>query len=170
MSKFVHTWAKKITTQSTGRQATFYKIALAIGLAVAVNNTANAALSEKDVQAFEGRMMAAANAKSMTRVSNLIADDALISISRNGRTSTLDKAGYLKLLQSNWSKTQQYNYTISINNVLLSGNQAKADVMTSEVVNENGKTMRLVTSSRATFNDSGNGAVLSRSISQLTIK
>ena len=82
----------------------------------------------------------------------------------------MDKTSYLSLLQNNWSKASQYRYDIAVTNVVMMGNQAKADVVTTEVLTENGVSMRLVTTSRTTFTETANGLVLSRAICQLTIE
>lgn len=138
--------------------------------AVAPTASAQAAVSTVDINQFAASMTNAANSKNIAQVSRLVSDDALISVSRKGKTSTLDKASYVNLLQSNWSKTGQYRYDITVSNVVLMGNQAKADVVTTEILTEKGVTMRLVTTSRTTFTETPNGLVLSRAICQLTIE
>lgn len=140
---------------------------LGLGL---MNNVAFANISEGDVEQFAQQMHQSANSKSIAQVSRLVSDDALISISRRGATSTLDKSSYLNLLQTNWAKATDYHYTIRINNVISTGNQAKADIVTTEVITENGKTLNMTTTSRATFSQTPRGLVLSRAISQLTIQ
>ena len=82
----------------------------------------------------------------------------------------LTKSNYLNLLQNNWSKASQYGYNIQINNIVISGTQAKADAVTTEVIVENEITTRLVTTSRITLTESANALVLSRAISQLVIE
>lgn len=140
---------------------------LGLGL---MNNVAFANISEGDIEQFAQQMHQSANSKSIAQVSRLISDDALISISRRGATSTLDKSSYLNLLQTNWAKATDYHYTIRINNVISTGNQAKADIVTTEVITENGKMLNMTTTSRATFSQTPKGLVLSRAISQLTIQ
>lgn len=127
---------------------------LGLGL---MNNVAFANISEGDVEKFAQQMHQSANSKSIAQVSRLISDDALISISRRGTTSTLDKSSYLNLLQTNWAKATDYHYTIRINNVISTGNQAKADIVTTEVITENGKTLNMTTTSRATFSQTPRG-------------
>jgi hypothetical protein len=135
-----------------------------------VSIKAQAAVTDADLKQFAKSMNSAANSKNIGQVARLISDDALISVSRKGKTSTLDKTSYLSLLQNNWSKASQYRYDIAVTNVVMMGNQAKADVVTTEVLTENGVSMRLVTTSRTTFTETANGLVLSRAICQLTIE
>lgn len=135
-----------------------------------VSTKAQAAVTDADLKQFAKSMNSAANSKNIGQVARLISDDALISVSRKGKTSTLDKTSYLSLLQNNWSKASQYRYDIAVTNVVMMGNQAKADVVTTEVLTENGVSMRLVTTSRTTFTETANGLVLSRAICQLTIE
>lgn len=165
----------------------FSKTAVAVGIGLAallpiaggvmvattlatVSIKAQAAVTDADLKQFAKSMNSAANSKNIGQVARLISDDALISVSRKGKTSTLDKTSYLSLLQNNWSKASQYRYDIAVTNVVMMGNQAKADVVTTEVLTENGVSMRLVTTSRTTFTETANGLVLSRAICQLTIE
>ncbi|ELA08395.1 hypothetical protein MOMA_07536 [Moraxella macacae 0408225] len=160
------------TTKVFTTQAVFTKTmqaALTLSL-VLVSNFAAANISENDIKQFAQKMHQSANSKNIAQVSRLIGDDALISISRRGVTSTLDKSSYLNLLQTNWAKATDYRYTIHINNVISTGDQAKADIVTTEVISENGKTLNMTTTSRATFSQTTKGVVLSRAISQLTIQ
>lgn len=147
---------------------------LLIGLvalgSLAISNLANAEITERDVDNYGTAMMAAANAKSISRVASLVADDALISISRNGKTTTLNKNNYLNLLQNNWSKATKYGYNIQLDNVVMSGKNTKADAITTEVIVENNVTTRLVTTSRITLTERADSVLLSRAISQLIIE
>lgn len=131
---------------------------------------AYADITEATVQQFANQLSQAANQKNVNRIAQLVDDSVLISLSRNGKSTTLNKANYLKLLQTNWSKASNYHYEISINNVVISGNQAKADIQTVETLTENGRPERLVTSSRATFSSPNSDVVLLRAVSQLTIE
>lgn len=132
--------------------------------------TANAQISEADIQQFAQSLSQAANQKNVGKIAQLVDDGVLISLSRNGKTTTLNKDSYLRLLQDNWSRTSNYHYNITITNVIIAGNQAKADVQTVETLTENGKPERLITSSRATFSAPDSGAMLLRAVSQLTIE
>lgn len=148
----------------------FYPPLLVASLVLVSTSPAYADISEADVQNFASQMSAAANAKNAAKVSRLIDDDVLIAVTRKGKSGTLNKQSYLNLLQSNWSKTGAYSYSIRIDNIVISGDQARAQVQTVETLTENGKPTRLVTDSRATFNKGKSGVVLTRSISQLTIE
>lgn len=145
-------------------------LGLVMATSLTVPTLANAEITQRDIDNYGTAMAAAANAKSISRVASLVADDALISVSRKGKTTTLNKSNYLNLLQNNWSKATQYGYDIQLNNVVISGNHAKADAITTEVIVENNVTTRLVTTSRITFAESGNLVLLSRAISQLVIE
>ena len=99
-----------------------------------------------------------------------MADEALISLSRRGKTTSLDKSAYLKLLQDSWSKSTNYSYDISISNIVISGEQAKADVKTVETWVRDGQQRTMSTTSRATLKSDNNNAVLLRAVSQVTIE
>lgn len=148
-------------------RATLSTIALATAL---ISQTAWADITDADLQNFARQMSAAANAKNAAQVSRLIDNDVLIAVTRKGKSGTLNKQSYLNLLQTNWAKTGAYSYSIRIDNVVTSGDQARANVQTVETLTENGKPTKLVTDSRATFNKGAGGVVLTRSISQLTIE
>lgn len=132
--------------------------------------SAQAAINEAAVQNYATQMKQAANSKNVSKVSNLVADEALISLSRRGRTTSLDKAAYLKLLQDSWSKSSNYGYDISISNVVITGEQAKADVKTVETWVKDGQQRTMSTTSRATLKSDNNNAVLLRAVSQVTIE
>lgn len=132
--------------------------------------SAQAAINEAAVQNYATQMKQAANSKNVSKVSNLVADEALISLSRRGRTTSLDKAAYLKLLQDSWSKSSNYSYDTSISNVVITGEQAKADVKTVETWVKDGQQRTMSTTSRATLKSDNNNAVLLRAVSQVTIE
>ena len=132
--------------------------------------TAQAAINEAAVQNYATQMKQAANSKNVSKVSSLVADEALISLSRRGKTTSLDKSAYLKLLQDSWSKSTNYSYDISISNIVISGEQAKADVKTVETWVRDGQQRTMSTTSRATLKSDNNNAVLLRAVSQVTIE
>lgn len=144
---------------------------LSVGaVAVSTMMSAQAApISEAAVQGYANAMKVAANSKNINQVAQLVSDDALISLSRKGKTTSLDKDAYLKLLQGSWSQTQNYRYDISISNIVTTGDQAKADVKTVETWVKDGKNVSFVTSSRVTLVAGTNNAVLLRAVSQVTI-
>ena len=135
-----------------------------------VATPAQAAINEAAVQNYATQMKQAANSKNVSKVSSLVADEALISLSRRGKTTSLDKAAYLKLLQDSWSKSTNYSYDISITNIVISGEQAKADVKTVETWVRDGQQRTMSTTSRATLKSDNNNAVLLRAVSQVTIE
>ncbi len=128
-----------------------------------------APITESAVQGYASAMKAAANSKNINQVARLVSDDALISLSRKGKTTSLDKDAYLKLLQSSWNQTQNYRYEITVNNIVTSGEQAKADVKTVETWVKDGQNVSFVTSSRVTLGSGSNNAILLRAVSQVTI-
>lgn len=143
---------------------------LAAPLALLIAPTAQAAINESSVQSYATAMKQAANSKDIAKVDRLVADDAIISLSRRGKTSNLNKSAYLQLLQDSWSQTSNYRYDISITNVVISGNQAKADVKTVESWVKDGQPTTITTSARATLVDGGNNAMLLRAVAQVTIE
>lgn len=132
--------------------------------------TAQAAtMTEGLVQNYASAMKSAANNKSISQVAALVSDDALISLSRKGKSTSLDKNAYLKLLQNSWNETSNYNYDISVSNIVTTGSQAKANVKTVESWVKDGKNVSYVTTSRVTLTLSTGNAVLLRAVSQITI-
>ena len=136
----------------------------------AVSVSAQAASMTEDlVQNYADAMRSAANSQDINKVSALVSDEALISLSRKGKSTSLDKDGYLKLLQRSWNQTSDYQYNISVDNVVTSGSQAKANVNTVERWVKDGKNVSFVTSSRVTLTLATGNAVLLRAVSQVTI-
>ena len=143
------------------------------GLAAVVSTAAVSAqaadMTEGLVQNYAAAMKSAANNKDINQVAKLVSDDALISMSRKGKSTSLDKNAYLKLLQNSWNQTSNYRYDISIDNIVTTGTQAKANVSTTESWVKDGKTVSFITTSRVTLTVSTGNAVLLRAVSQVTI-
>ncbi|WP_064645276.1 DUF4440 domain-containing protein [Moraxella catarrhalis] len=160
--------AIQFTGKSFGKGAS---IGLFIGM-IGVQSliTTNAyAISEQDVSRYASSMSSAANAQNIAQISRLIADDAIISLSRGGKTTSLDKEGYLQLLQKSWATSSGYRYRINVADVVVTGNQARAQIVTTENWTQDGRPVTINTASRATFSQVGNNAVLLRSVSQVTV-
>jgi hypothetical protein len=128
-----------------------------------------ATMTEALVQNYAAAMKASANSQNINQVARLVSDDALISMSRKGKSTSLDKEAYLKLLQSSWNNTSNYRYDISVDNVVISGGQAKANVTTNESWVKDGQQVSFVTTSRVTLALSTGNAVLLRAVSQVAI-
>ena len=128
-----------------------------------------ATMTEALVQNYAAAMKSSANSQNINQVARLVSDDALISLSRKGKSTSLDKEAYLKLLQSSWNDTSNYRYDISVDNVVITGGQAKANVTTNESWVKDGQKVSFVTTSRVTLTVSTGNAVLLRAVSQVTI-
>ena len=145
-------------------------VAAVVAVASAVSISAQAAtMTEALVQNYISAMKSSANSQSVTQVSRLVSDDALISLSRKGKSTSLDKDAYLKLLQDSWDDTSNYRYDISVDNIVITGDKAKANVTTNESWVKDGRTVSFVTTSRVTLTLSTGNAVLLRAVSQITI-
>ncbi|WP_201584839.1 hypothetical protein [Psychrobacter jeotgali] len=153
--------------------ALFIRGASITSLAIAASTVAISAqaatMTEGLVQGYAAAMKSAANSKNINQVANLVSDDALISLSRKGKSTSLDKDAYLKLLQKSWNEASNYNYDIDISNIVITGSQAKANVNTVESWVKDGKRVSFVTNSRTTLTLSTGNAVLLRAVSQVTI-
>jgi len=145
-------------------------LAAIVAVASTVSVSAQAAtMTEALVQNYVAAMKSSANSQSINQVARLVSDDALISLSRKGKSTSLDKDAYLKLLQNSWNDTSNYNYDISVDNIVITGTQAKANVTTNESWVKNGQKVSFVTTSRVTLTLSTGNAVLLRAVSQVTI-
>lgn len=142
----------------------------ALGLAGVVVLAPAHAMSESVIQSFAQAMKTSANAQNIGQLSRLIDDNAVISITRQGKTSVLDKNAYLQLLQKSWAGSKDYHYDMVISDVVISGNQAKAQVKTTESWIKNGTKTTITTLSRATLQKDGQNFVLLRAVSQLTVE
>ena len=128
-----------------------------------------ATMTEALVQNYATAMKSAANSQSLNQVARLVSDDALISMSRKGKSTSLDKDAYLKLLQNSWSNTSNYRYDFNVDNIVITGEQAKANVTTNESWVKDGQKVSFVTTSRVTLTLSTGNAVLLRAVSQVAI-
>ena len=128
-----------------------------------------ATMTEALVQNYATAMKSAANSQSLNQVARLVSDDALISMSRKGKSTSLDKDAYLKLLQNSWSNTSNYRYDINVDNIVITGEQAKANVTTNESWVKDGQKVSFVATSRVTLTLSTGNAVLLRAVSQVAI-
>ncbi len=130
---------------------------------------AKAEVKPTQVKQYVSSMKQAANAKNLDKISELIADDVIIKITRNGKSATLNKSEYLKRLQQNWQQSDNYSYSIQVSDVIASGDHVKANVVTREVLNKNGQNQVYITESRATLAENNNRAVLLKAVSQVRI-
>ncbi|MBH0096559.1 hypothetical protein I6E61_09205 [Psychrobacter sp. NZS113] len=145
-------------------------VATVVAIASTVSISAQAAtMTEALVQNYASAMKSSANSRNVSQVARLVSDDALISLSRKGKSTSLDKDAYLKLLQNSWNDTSNYRYDISVDNIVITGEQAKANVTTSESWVKDGQMVSFVTTSRVTLTLSTGNAVLLRAVSQITI-
>jgi len=141
-----------------------------VAVASTISISAQAAtMTEALVQNYASAMKSSANNQSINQVARLVSDDALISLSRKGKSTSLDKDAYLRLLQNSWNDTSNYRYDISVDNVVITGDQAKANVITNESWIKNGQPVSFVTTSRVTLTVSTGNAVLLRAVSQVAI-
>lgn len=145
-------------------------IAAVVAVASTVSVSAQAAtMTEALVQNYIAAMKSSANSQNVNQVARLVSDDALISLSRKGRSTSLDKDAYLKLLQNSWGDTSNYSYDISVDNIVITGEQAKANVTTNESWVKDGQKISFVTTSRVTLTVATGNAVLLRAVSQVAI-
>ena len=145
-------------------------VAAVVAVVSTVSISAQAAtMTEALVQNYASAMKSSANSRNVSQVARLVSDDALISLSRKGKSTSLDKDAYLKLLQNSWNDTSNYRYDISVDNIVITGEQAKANVTTNESWVKDGQTVSFVTTSRVTLTLSTGNAVLLRAVSQITI-
>ncbi|HCN17326.1 MAG: nuclear transport factor 2 family protein [Psychrobacter sp.] len=145
-------------------------VAAVVAVASTVSISAQAAtMTEALVQNYVAAMKTSANNQNINQVASLVADDALISMSRKGKSTSLDKDAYLRLLQNSWSNTSNYRYDISVDNIVITGAQAKANVTTNESWVKDGQKVSFITTSRVTLSASTGNAVLLRAVSQVTI-
>ncbi|WP_201537684.1 nuclear transport factor 2 family protein [Psychrobacter immobilis] len=145
-------------------------IAAVVAVASTVSVSAQAAtMTEALVQNYIAAMKSSANSQNVSQVARLVSDDALISLSRKGRSTSLDKDAYLKLLQNSWSDTSSYSYDIAVDNIVITGEQAKANVTTNESWVKDGQKISFVTTSRVTLTVATGNAVLLRAVSQVAI-
>ncbi|MDO5651302.1 MAG: hypothetical protein Q4G13_04100 [Moraxella sp.] len=147
------------------------KIFGALGVsALAIVAPAHAVMSEQAVRVYASAMQQAANSKNINQVARLISDDAVISLNRQGRgSSTLTKSNYLDLLQKSWAEASNYRYEIEVSDIVITADQARAQVSTMETWIKDGKPTTIRTSSRATLGINNNNAVLLRSVTQVTV-
>lgn len=150
------------------KKPVFSKALGAFGVAVVA--TAPAYATQDVVQSYATAMKASANAQNIGQIAKLIDDNAVISITRQGKTSTLDKNAYLQLLQKAWAGTTNYRYDITISDVLVSGEQTRATVSTVESWEKDGKKTVVSTTSKATLAKTGSDAILLRAVSQIAIE
>ncbi len=137
---------------------------LALGLFV--HSQANAQIQPADINKYASAMKQSANNRDLNKVAEMIADDVIIKITRNGKSATLNKTEYLKRLQKNWQISNNYSYNIQVSDVIASGDHVKANIITQEVIGNN----TYVTNSRATLSENNNKAVLLKAVSQVTVK
>lgn len=138
---------------------------------VAIMTPAHAQISQSSVMAYANAMQSAANNQNISQIARLISDNAVISLTRQGKGGgTLTKSEYLDLLQKSWTKTSNYRYSIHIDNIVITGDTARVSVVTKETWVKDGQTHTLTTTSKtATLGLSGNNVVLTRLVAEVAI-
>lgn len=153
------------------KKPTFGKMFGALGVGTAIMATAPAyAITQEAVVGYANAMKTSANSQSIGQIAKLINDEAVISITRQGKTSTLDKNAYLQLLQKSWAGASNYRYDITISDVVMVDNQARAMVSTTESWEKDGKKVSVNTTSRVTLVQAGSELVLLRAVSQIVVE
>ncbi|MBS9779990.1 MAG: hypothetical protein KGV51_05115 [Moraxellaceae bacterium] len=143
------------------------KIILAtLALGLLVYSQANAQIQATDINHYASVMKQSANNRDLNKIADMIADDVIIKITRNGKSATLNKIEYLKRLQQNWQSANNYSYNIQVSDIISSGDHIKANITTQEVIGNN----TYVTQSRATLTENNNKAVLLKAVSQVSVK
>lgn len=171
MKKLTHTAKKMLSSGFLAGALKVTTTVLLAGTAITYVSTAQAAIDKNQVNQYAQNMRQAANNQNIGKIADLVSDDAIISLSGNGERTSLDKNGYLKLLQRSWNKTSNYKYSIQISNiVIIDDDKASAKVTTKESYLKNGKPFQFVTKSDAKFSLSNNNVVLLRSVAQVTSK
>lgn len=137
---------------------------------VAMTATSAHAITQDSVQSYATAMKTSANAQNIGQITRLIDDNAVISITRHGKTSTLDKNAYLQLLQKSWAGTTNYRYDITISDVVVADGQARATVSTTESWEKDKQKTTINTVSKATLIKSGSDVILLRAVSQISVE
>ncbi len=162
---------KTVIKQIFAKTKTPTKIIFAtLALGMLLHSQANAQIQPTDINRYASAMKQSANNRDLNKVADMIADDVIIKITRNGKSATLNKSEYLKRLQKNWQISDNYSYNIQVSDIIASGDHIKATIITQEVIGKNGQTATYVTNSRATLAENGNKAVLLKAVSQVTVK
>lgn len=167
-----HIWGATDTTITTNNRTktakTLAKIAAALTMFACVNTTAQ--ITPELIGRYATAMQNAANNQNVGQIAQFLSDDVIISLNRQGQGSvTLDKAGYLAMLQNNWQQSQNYRYRMTIDNVIIAGDTAKAHIVSTETWQKNGQKNTLTTTAKATFGQSNNNTVLLRSVAQVAL-
>lgn len=144
---------------------------VAIGvISISMVAPAYAQMDEPLIQNYVSSLQTAVNNRHIGQVARLLSDDVVVSITREGKGSTtLDKSSYLDMLQKSWTQTNNYRYSATVDNIVITGDQARAQITSRETWTKDGKPITLVTTSRATFALSGSNAILLRLVSQITV-
>lgn len=151
------------------KKPNFAKVFGALGASV-VSVAPAYAVSPEVVQSYATAMKASANAQNIGQIAKLIDDNAVISISRQGKTSTLDKTAYLQLLQKAWAGSTNYRYDITVSDAVVAGDQVRATVNTVESWEKDGKKVVINISSKATLVQAGSDVILLRAVSQVAVE
>lgn len=142
-------------------------------MATSIVSPAYAQMNQSLIDSYASAMTTAANSQNIGKIAELLSDDAVISLNRQGKSATLDKQAYLELLQKSWTQTKDYRYTIAIDEVVITGDQARAVVTTQETwTKKDGSKSTIMTVSRATLGINKtpkSNALLLRAVSQVTV-
>ncbi|UNU73221.1 hypothetical protein LU293_09135 [Moraxella nasovis] len=178
IKKAVKIGAATFAVQSAFKKNVAPRVRL-MSLAVATTMTAVSlvsieayAMDESAVQDFVAKISKAANGQNKDQIGRLIDDEAIIVLSRNGDSATLTKQEYLARLQKNWAQASDYHYDIQVDNIVVSSDQARAQITTTESWKDKktGNAVRHVMSSRSTLTEVNGKTVMLRAVAQVTVQ
>lgn len=161
----------KYSAKSHQRSLQLYRPLSLLTATLLISTPAYAQMNESLVMAYAQSMQAAANAQNISQIARLVSDEAVIALTRQGKgSSTLDKSTYLDLLQKSWTQAQNYHYQMTVSDVVITGDQARAVVITTETWTKDGQPHKLTTTARATLGSNGRNAILLRSVAQVAVE
>lgn len=145
--------------------------ALCVGAFLTISNAAFAQMTPQAVDAYAKNMQSAMSARNINQVARLLSDDVVISLTRQGSaTATLDKSAYLNALQKGWSGVQNYKYTFTLDNVVITDDTARVQSTINESYTKDGQATTITANSRSTLGLNGNNAVLLRAVVQVSVR
>lgn len=125
---------------------------------------------QSQIAEYTQKMQQAANAQNIGQIARLIDDDAAITLSRGAMSVSLDKTSYLKLLQKNWTKASDYSFSMSAEQITTADNRTRVQFLIQERWKNDGKDVQMTTDARATLEHNGKYLVLTRLVSDVSVR
>lgn len=128
------------------------------------------AMNVQAVNHYGEKMREAATSQNIHKMSQLLSDDMLVSMTKGNKTTTLNKRAYLDLIATSWAGASGYRYQLELNDVVTTPEGAKANLHSIETWHKDGQNTTFENKARITLIEEGGQIKMTRAISTISVR